>query len=45
VGIVVLALLIGVSRMVVNAHWLTDVLAGELLALAWISATLLFYKK
>ncbi len=45
VGIIVFALLIGVSRMVVNAHWLTDILAGELLAIAWISGTLLFYKK
>lgn len=45
IGIVALALLIGVSRMVVNAHWLSDILAGELLAIAWISGTLLFYKK
>jgi len=45
VGIVVLAILIGVSRMVVNAHWLTDIFAGELLAIAWISGALLFYKK
>ena len=45
VSLVVLVLLIGVSRMVVNAHWLTDVLAGELLAIAWISGALLFYKK
>ncbi len=45
VGIVVLALLIGVSRIVVNAHWLTDILAGQLLAIAWIGATLLFFYK
>ncbi|MDP1695046.1 MAG: phosphatase PAP2 family protein [Candidatus Woesearchaeota archaeon] len=45
IGIVLLAIVIGVSRMVVNAHWLTDVLAGVLLAIAWISGTLLFSKK
>ena len=45
VGIVVLAILIGVSRIIVNAHWLTDVLAGQLLAVVWISAALLVYKK
>ena len=38
-------LLIGFSRIIVNAHWLTDVLAGVLLAIAWISGALLFSKK
>ncbi len=45
VAIVALCLLIGFSRIIVNAHWMTDVIAGILLAIAWISATLLFYKK
>ncbi len=44
-SIIALAVLIGFSRIIVNAHWLTDVLAGILLAIAWISATLLVYAK
>lgn len=37
----VLGLLIGASRLVLDVHFLTDVLAGTALGLAWLSACLL----
>ena len=45
IALVGVCLLIGFSRIIVNAHWLTDVLAGILLAITWISGALLFSKK
>lgn len=44
-GILLLIALISLSRVVLNKHWLTDVLGGLLLAVVWISGVLLFYKK
>ena len=37
-GALVLALLIGASRLVLSVHYLTDVLGGYLVALAWLLA-------
>ena len=41
VGVVVLGLLIGLSRVVLNVHYVTDVVAGWCLGLAWLAACLL----
>lgn len=43
-GILLAVVLISLSRIVLNKHWLTDVLGGWLLAVGWMSGVLLFFK-
>lgn len=38
------AILIGLSRVYVGVHYLSDVLIGWTLAVAWVSASLMFYR-
>jgi len=40
-----IALLIGLTRLYLGAHWLTDVLGGWILGAAWIAATTLVFTR
>jgi undecaprenyl-diphosphatase len=44
VGLFILALAVGASRLVLGVHWLSDVIAGYSIGIFWTTAMILFVR-